>query len=314
MPIVSVGESAGSGQRGDAAGEAEYSKSMARQLERGSILLFNQSPVKLNPDHIEYLLSQRQSDSRLHKNISYRPIENVLSGAGRGADTTEIKAIMQDYSERVTSFVSKFLSPYAAKWSLDFASFRPIEEEGRRMPIRKRNDLLHVDAFPTRPTNGARILRVFTNINQSRPRIWNTTSSFKELAERFASDAGLNKFGKNGGPGPVSIVSFARRVSSTLRLTPAGRSPYDSFMLGFHNYLKENASFQSTCDKERLEFPPGSTWLVFTDAVAHAVLSGQFALEQTYIIPRQALVEPESAPISILEKLCGQKLSLPARA
>ena len=35
-----------------------------------------------------------------------------------------------------------------------------------------------------------------------------------------------------------------------------GRTPYDMFMLGFHDYLKENSAFQQDCPKMRLEFPP----------------------------------------------------------
>jgi hypothetical protein len=57
------------------------------------------------------------------------------------------------------------------------------------------------------------------------------------------------------------------------------------------------------------EFPPGCTWLVYTDGVPHAALSGRFALEHTFIVPRAALVEPEAAPISVLEKLSGKPLS-----
>jgi len=32
--------------------------------------------------------------------------------------------------------------------------------------------------------------------------------------------------------------------------------------------------------------------MVFTDSVPHAALSGQYALEQTFIIPVKAMVEP----------------------
>jgi hypothetical protein len=43
--------------------------------------------------------------------------------------------------------------------------------------------------------------------------------------------------------------------------------------------------------------------------VPHAVLSGQFALEQTFIIPLSALVTPDKAPIRILEKIAGAPLA-----
>ncbi len=57
--------------------------------------------------------------------------------------------------------------------------------------------------------------------------------------------------------------------------------------------------------------PPRSSWLLLTDMVSHAVLAGQYALEQTFIIPRQALLRPEQAPASILEGLAGVSLTWP---
>ena len=59
----------------------------------------------------------------------------------------------------------------------------------------------------------------------------------------------------------------------------------------------------------RSEFPSGCTWMVYTDGVPHAALSGQYALEHTYIVPRAALVAPELASIDVLEKLSGTALS-----
>ena len=83
----------------------------------------------------------------------------------------------------------------------------------------------------------------------------------------------------------------------------------DRFMLRFHDYLKENQDYQTKYPKQRTEFPPNSVWLVYTDTVPHAVLSGKFALEQTFIIPVKAMVEPQSAPIKVLENLCGRGLA-----
>ena len=82
-------------------------------------------------------------------------------------------------------------------------------------------------------------------------------------------------------------------------------------MLGFHDYLKQNQEYQENCTKYRFEFPPDSTWLVFTDVVPHSVLSGQYALEQTLIISRDTLALPEKAPVSILEALTKTRLTNP---
>jgi hypothetical protein len=79
-------------------------------------------------------------------------------------------------------------------------------------------------------------------------------------------------------------------------------------MLRFHDYMKENTAYQKNGHKTRLEFPPNSTWLVYTDGVPHSVLSGQFALEQTFIIPFESLVSPQDSPAGVLEKMCRQSL------
>ncbi len=254
----------------------------------------------------EFLLSQRQSGSRLHKNISYRPHQDVLRGAANDADEERLHDIMRRFSSEVAAFLAKLLEPYAAHWTLDYASFRPEEEQGRDLPVHKRNDLLHVDSFPTRPMHGQRILRCFTNINPSAPRVWNTTDEFSVLAQRYANDAGLPGFASRGGARGNPLVQSVKKMFG---LKGVDQSAYDKFMLHFHDYLKEKSDFQQNCPKVRIEFPPGSTWICFTDSVAHAVLSGQYALEQTFIIGLRGLVTPEKAPIRVLEKLAGKPLA-----
>ena len=80
-------------------------------------------------------------------------------------------------------------------------------------------------------------------------------------------------------------------------------------MLGFHHYLKANDDFQQNGVRDESPFPPGSTWICFTDGIAHRASSGQYALEQTCIVPFGALLLPEAAPISILETLAGRQLA-----
>jgi hypothetical protein len=278
---------------------AERGRLYCEQLERGEILFFPAPPFLLSADDVEFLRRQRAADSRLHKNVSYRPGPDVLRGFSDGGEAQgRMHAFMRNYSRQVVDFVSRFLVPYAGKFQLDFASFRPLEEENRSLPLHKRNDLLHVDAFPSRPTRGGRILRVFTNVHPEKERAWMTGARFPQLASRYAADAGLNR------------IATSRSWTSALRaLGLPARSAYDRFMLHFHDWLKENSAFQKSPEHQRLSFPPHATWLVFTDGVPHAALSGQFALEQTFIIPPDALVDPAAAPIRILEELCGRKLA-----
>ena len=274
------------------------------QLERGKILSFRKPPFTLTEEERAFLVSSRPGDSRLHKNVSYRPVPDVLRGFSDGQENARrMHRLMRDYSRRAREFVSRFLAPYAGHLRLDYASFRPLEEAGRDLPLHKKNDLLHVDAFPTRPTRGGRILRVFTNVNPTRNREWFVSDPFPLLAERYAVQAGIQ------GVAATRVGGQLKRLMRRLGLPVTDRSPYDRFMLRFHDFLKENAVYQESCKKVRLEFPPLTTWLVFTDGVAHAVLSGQYAIEQTFVVPVESLVSPEHAPIRVLESTWGQTLS-----
>ncbi len=51
------------------------------QLEAGKVLFMDRIPYFFPQADREFLLSQRQSESRLHKNVSYRPAQDVLRGA-----------------------------------------------------------------------------------------------------------------------------------------------------------------------------------------------------------------------------------------
>ncbi len=273
------------------------------ELERGGILFFSRPPFALPEEHCKFLLALRPAGSRLHKNVSYRPETDVLRGFDDGESRARVHEILRGYATEVCEFVAGFLWPYAQKFLMDYASFRPLEEEGRDLPLHKRNDLLHVDAFPSRPTRGGRILRIFTNVNPEKPRVWTVGERFPQLAARYAQNAGLMRFAGE----PTSARAFKKGLSR-LGVVP-DRAPYDRFMLHFHDWLKENADFQDTPQgKERMEFPPMATWLVFTDGVPHAALSGQFAMEQTFIIPVDALVEPGVSPLQVLERLSGRAM------
>jgi hypothetical protein len=316
MQITDIGQSclapvrdyrAGKGWEDPGQAEAR-ARWCCEQLEEGRLLFFERLPFEFPEEDRSFLVSQPWGDSRFHKNISYRPEQDVLRGfAGREAAAAErMLGVMRRYSGQAVQFLRGLLRPYAAGWSLDYASFRPEAEQDRKLPLRKRNDLLHVDAFPSRPTRGGRILRCFTNINPKEARIWHTTEPFAELARRYAQDAGLANIAARRGSG---LEGRLRALGKALGLGTKTQSPYDKFMLRFHDYLKENALFQQDCPKIRLAFPPGSTWIGFTDSVAHAVLSGQYAVEQTLIVPVAALVSPEKSPLRVLEKLAGRPLA-----
>ena len=272
-------------------------------LESGDILLIRKSFFEDAREDREFLLDARLSGGQYHKNIAYRPNTGSISGCGKmeRASVERLRSILREYSRRVVEFAGELLPRYRVNWRLDFASLRPLEESGRELPLKKRNDLLHTDAFPTRPTNGGLILRFFTNTHPTKSRVWVTSDPFATAAARYARDAGLERFARGR-------MHHLERVLGTIGLIPKGRSRYDEFMLAFHDYLKRNAEYQRSCPKYRFEFSPGASWIVFTDVVPHSVESGQSAVEQTFIVASDSLASPEKAPIAILEKLAGVRL------
>jgi len=277
-----------------------------QQLESGGILFFPRTPIGLSGEQRQVLLSQRQSEASYHKNIAYRPSEDAITGIARGSDRDQLRRILKEYCQKAAGVLTHLLPRYASSSRLDLTSFRPFQEEGRTLPLRARNDLLHIDAFPTRPTNGDRILRFFTNIHPEQRRVWLTSEPFPALVRRFAEEGRLLAVArKRSSP----LYQTLARIARFARLSPRLRSPYDAIMLRFHHFLKENHQFQESCPKVRVEFPPLSSWLVFTDMVSHAVLAGQYALEQTFIVSRKALLHPDQAPVNILERLARVPLT-----
>jgi 3-deoxy-D-manno-oct-2-ulosonic acid (Kdo) hydroxylase len=297
------------GRLGDSG--APEARAWCAHLESGGILYFPETPVPLPPSDLEFLLGQHQTGSRLHKNIAYKPQRDQLSGADpkstTPADIEQLHAVMRRYSASIDGFLTSFLAPYQRRWQLDFASFRPLEEEGRNLPVRRRNDLLHTDAFPTRPTRGWRILRFFHNIHPSRTRDWVVGDAFARVVGHFTpSRVSLPRpdgAGTRAGKRLAQATGFAGLVPQWKR------TPYDKFMMQLHNSMKEDAAFQASCTREHVKFAPGSSWMVYTETVPHAVLGGQYALEQTFLVDPGAMVTPDSAPVAVLEKMAGARLT-----
>ena len=291
------------------AADTAQKRAWCAQLEAGGILFFPQTPVQLSERDLAFLLGQQQTDSSLHKNIAYKPAFDVLTGldakSGDSAAAARLRGVMRGYSEAVTGFLEGFLEPYAGRMRRDYASFRPQEEQNRDLPLRRRNDLMHTDAFPTRPTRGARILRFFNNIHPERTRDWVVSDAFRELAPLFAPTAIAPRPDTAAGRGFKSIAGSLGLGSAFPGLK---RTPYDDFMMRFHNFLKENAEWQRDAAKYPFAFPAGSSWMVFTDTVPHAVMAGQYALEQTFLVERSAEVAPEHAPLTVLEQIAGGPL------
>lgn len=274
----------------------------AERLERGEVLFYPTAPFALpQGDELDFLL-QQELGSLAHKNISYNPANGKVNGFVRRGDAQveQLRRIFIRFSQAATAWLATLLPQYPHGWQLDRASFRPQEEATRRLRPKARNDLLHVDAFPGRPSRGNRILRVFANINPREPRIWVTSDPFAKLLKRYGEAAGLP-----GRTGSRWLQNLRRNVIGLFRPNVRRRSEYDLFMLRFHDYLKMNEEFQEKGPKYLRTFPPGCVWAAMTDACSHAVLRGRYALEHSYFVLPAVLALPEESPPVLLQKACA---------
>ncbi len=231
------------------------------------------------------------------KNVSYDPRTGTLRGTAASAPNAELlRKMIARFADFARDLVQRLASPYERGLIQARTSFRPIQIEGRATSWRKDDTRLHVDSFPSAPTHGKRILRVFTNVNPSgRGRVWRVGEPFEKMAARFASSIKRPVFGSGS-------------VLRLLRITKSKRTPYDHLMLELHNRMKIDDRYQAEVPQVELEFPAGSTWLAFTDQVAHAAMRGQYQLEQTFLVPVAQLRNEASSPLRVLEQLTGRKL------
>ena len=276
--------------------------SLEERLERGEVIHYPVCPFPVpEGDDRQFLLGQRLA-SKAHKNISYDPkMGNAAGFLRHSAEQAErLRALLAGFADNATAWLSQTMPRYAGSWERDLVSFRPEEEATRRLRLKARNDLLHVDAFPSRPTQGRRILRLFVNINPTEPRVWATSDPFGKLLARFGRQVGMPASAEPG---------LAARLGDKLRgLIHPGRrrrTAYDRFMLRFHDFLKANEDFQEHGPKRFWTFLPGAAWIVFTDTASHAALRGRFALEHSYFVAPEALVLPQESPPALLERACG---------
>jgi hypothetical protein len=270
-------------------------------LEQGEIIYFPVCPFSWSvtaADH-QFLLEQRLHGP--HKSISLDPVTGRSSGLrhknpGQGQ---RLRGLLAAFAQRAAAWLARALPRYAGHIRPDRVNLHPDEEATRRVRQNARNDLLHVDAFPSRPTGGRRILRLFVNINPTEPRIWVTSEAFPGLLDRYGREVGFPLAGEDSWTWQVSrtVLGLFRRGQPV--------SVYDHFMRRFHDFLKRNEAFQERCRKRFWTFPPGSAWLAFTDTVSYGVLRGQHALDYTAFVAAEALALPELSPPLLLQRACG---------
>lgn len=273
----------------------EIRQKAIQALEQGKVVYFPKLSFKLNADEIPFLT--HEIVDKKAKNISYDCKKDHLGGSVcEAADAQKLKTMIRRFAEQSRAFIDKLFPHYTPNLNQARTSFRPVEIAGRVSSYRKDDTLLHVDSFPATPVKGKRILRFFSNINPNgQPRVWKLGEPFPNVVQRFGDKV------KKPLPG---LAWFLKTVG----ITKDYRSLYDHYMMHMHDRMKADKDYQKNVSQYEILFPPGSTWIVFTDQASHAALSGQHVLEQTYYLPVEGLDNPETSPLRILERFYGRKL------
>lgn len=264
-------------------------------LEGGRLLFFPELAFALQADEMVFL-DPACSDGRA-KNLSYDSRSGELKGTALALPERErLKAMVARFAQHAQALVAGLLPGYVPHLRLGRTSYRPIEVKERPSSYRKDDSRLHVDAFPSRPNGGERILRVFSNVNPNgQARMWRVGEPFEACAERFLPRLSPPFPGKG-------------RVLQALRLTRGYRSLYDHYMLSLHDSMKADEAYQRQCPQYEVPFPSATSWMVFTDQVSHAAMAGQYVFEQTFHLPVQGLHDPSTAPLKVLERLLAREL------
>ena len=265
----------------------------ARALESGAVLVLPRLAFALSCDERRFL-DVRWSDGKA-KNISLD--RHALKGArGDDADLLALTAMIARFASDASALIAALFPRYAPHLTRARTSYRPHGAASRAVSWRKDDTRLHVDAFPSRPNRGVRILRVFCNVNpDGEDRVWRVGESFEPMASRLLPRVRAMR------PGEAAVLS-------ALRVTKSPRSEYDHVMLGLHDAAKSDLAYQRDSPQREARFAPGTTWICFSDQVMHAASSGQFMLEQTTHLPIDALYEPQRAPLAVLERMTGRSL------
>ena len=264
-------------------------------VEAGQVLAFANLPFTL-ADNERRFLDPRWADVKA-KNVSVRWPSGELRGAvGTADDLQALRAMIVRFAEQSEALALRLFPHYRGHLRRGNTSFRPTDVAGRVRSWRQDDTRLHVDAFPSNPMHGTRLLRVFSNVNPNgEPRRWRVGESFEAHAARYRASL-------------VSPLPGSAWLMATVGITKRRRTAYDHAMLQLHDHAKADADFQRTSPQARVDFAPGTTWVCFSDQVLHAAMGGQHMMEQTFLIDVDHLLDPEMSPLRTLERLLQRPL------
>ena len=193
-------------------------------LEGGKVLFFPNLAFEVQPDERALLRPDIRDPGA--RNISLN-VDGSLKGAvGDAATQAQLTAMITRFRAQALGLIEALLPHYTSALRLAPTSYRPMQVESRQQSWRADDRRLHVDAFPSRPNYGERILRVFANVNpDGAPRVWRVGEPFEAMARKFL-------------PRAKPYSAWQAKVLQALRVTKSFRSEYDHLMLQLHDGMK----------------------------------------------------------------------------
>src|ERR1700757_777252 len=134
-------------------------------LEAGKVLYFPRLGFEVQPEE-RALLSPAVLSPDV-RNISLDAGGRLKGVAGDEERQRAVAAMVGRFRAQAQQLIHGLLPHYTPALRLAPTSYRPAQVETRVQSWRADDRRLHVDAFPSRPNYGERILRVFTNVNPS---------------------------------------------------------------------------------------------------------------------------------------------------
>jgi hypothetical protein len=263
-------------------------------LEAGKVLYFPNMAFELLASERAFLTPAARDPKA--RNISLDIAGHLKGAAGDTSAQLALALMIGRFREQALALIDSLLPDYKNSLRLAPTSYRPMQVESRSQSWRADDKRLHVDAFPSRPNYGERILRVFTNINpDGAPRVWRVGEPFETVARQFL-------------PRAKPYKRWQAKLLHALKITKSLRSEYDHLMLQLHDGMKSDLDYQARAQQVTMPFAAGSVWVCFSDQASHAVMSGQYMLEQTLHLPPEKQYDPAASPLAILTRLSGHPL------
>lgn len=219
------------------------------------------------------------------KNPSWVIQENQLKPGAldQKPDTEEFRVFLGEFFRVAESTVATALGLEDSSLCPDRVTWRPNELATTTRRWNARDDLFHLDSFPSRPAQGRRILRLFYNASQADCIVWSHT---------FNLDVYIRKYYCNGG-----------QPSSGSRPDGFG----DNLMAQIHDQMKRQEDFQETAPRVLHSFAPGEAWIVLTDTCLHSFLRGDWLMDVSWFVSAPWLTQSKWSPKACFDRWVNGK-------